>query len=144
MTATPVIKEETRIERQVPEIGYLDPQVFDDLGIVQTVVTGNTIYVSGIAPLTGDSDEMTLVGTGFDDQLAFTLSVLEKSLESVGANRCDVVAWTIYTTDMAALVASAPALREWAGLHRPTSTWVQVAGLIHPEQLLELTAIAVR
>lgn len=132
------------IERNVPDIGYLDREVFTDLGIVQTAVVRDTVYVSGIAPLTGGAQEMKLVGATFGEQLAYTLEVLDRSLQSVGANRCDLVAWTIYTTDMEALAASAPMLKQWVGVHPPTSTWVTVAGLIHPEQLLELTAIAVR
>lgn len=133
-----------RIQRGVPDIGYLDRQLFDDLGIVQTAVVHDTVYVSGIAPLTGGAQGMDIVGATFAEQLAYTLEVLDRSLQSVGAGRCDLVAWTIYTTDMQALADSAPALKQWVGLHPPTSTWVTVAGLIHPAQLLELTAIAVR
>lgn len=133
------------ILRSVPEgIGYIDAQLFDDLGFVQTVVAGGTIYVSGIAPLTGGSAGLEPVGSTFAAQLDYTLEVLDKSLQAVGANRCDLVAWTIYTTDMAELVAAAPILKDWVGAHRPTSTWVTVAGLIHPLQKLELTATAVR
>ncbi|ANE78842.1 hypothetical protein A7U43_05400 [Mycobacterium adipatum] len=130
------------IQRGVPDIGYLDPGVFDDLGIVQTAVVRDTVYVSGIAPLTGGAQGMDIVGVTFAEQLAYTLEVLDRSLQSVGAGRCDLVAWTIYTTDMQALADSAAALKQWVGPHPPTSTWVTVAGLIHPAQLLELTAIA--
>ncbi|MEH3130759.1 MAG: RidA family protein [Mycolicibacterium neoaurum] len=132
------------IERQVPDIGYLDGQVFDDLGIVQTAVARDTVYVSGIAPLTGGADGLYIVGVSFEEQLAYTLEVLDRSLAACGADRAGLVAWTVYTTDMHALTAAAPTLRAWVGEHPPTSTWVTVAGLIHPQQLLELTAIAVR
>lgn len=132
-----------RIERATPEIGYVDPAVFEQIGIVQTVVAGDTVYVSGIAPLTG-GPELELVGATFAEQLGYVLEVLDRSLQSVGANRCDLVAWTVYTTDMAALTACAPMLKDWVGVHPPTSTWVTVSGFIHPAQQLELTAIAVR
>ncbi|AQA06247.1 hypothetical protein BVC93_08800 [Mycobacterium sp. MS1601] len=132
------------MERTTPDIDYIDSALFEAIGIVQVAVAGNTIYVSGIAPLTGGSDELRPVGTTFDEQLAYVLEILDRSLHSVGANRCDLVAWTIYTTDMDALSASAPRLREWVGIHPPTSTWLTVSGFIHPEQQLELTAIAVR
>ncbi|QZY45761.1 RidA family protein [Mycolicibacterium austroafricanum] len=131
------------IDRGIPDIGYVDKEVFEDIGIVQTAVAGDTVYVSGIAPLTGGA-ELSLVATTFEDQLRFVLEVLDRSLQSVGANRCDLVAWTVYTTDMAALTACAPLLKDWVGVHPPTSTWVTVSGFIHPEQQLELTAIAVR
>ena len=134
----------THIERYVPDIGYLDAEVFDELGIVQTAVVRDTVYISGIAPLTGGLAGMDIVGATFDEQLAYTLDILDRSLSASGADRSGIVAWTIYTTDMAGLTAAAPALRQWVGDHRPTSTWVTVAGLIHPDQLLELTAVAVR
>jgi enamine deaminase RidA (YjgF/YER057c/UK114 family) len=132
------------IRRSVPaDIGYFDPQVFEDLGIVQTVVARGTIYVSGIAPLTVGESGLEPVASSFDEQLDFTLEVLERSLQAVGGQRSGLVAWTIYTTDMAGLAAAAPILKAWVGAHRPTSTWVTVAGLIHPQQKLELTATAV-
>lgn len=135
--------ESTRIERSVPDIGYIDENVFVDLGFVQTVTAGNTIYVSGIAPLTVGSTGLDIVGASFAEQLEYTLEMLDRTLQAAGANRCDLVAWTVYTTDMAALAASAPTFKQWVGHHPPTSTWVGAASLIHPEQLVELTAIAV-
>ncbi len=131
------------ITRSVPDIDYLSPQLFDDLGIVQTVVANGTVYVSGIAPLTDTSGEVDVVSTVFTDQLAYVLQVLERSLRAAGAGREGLVAWTIYTTDMAALAACTPMLREWVGQHRPTSTWIGCASFIHPQQRLELTATAV-
>ncbi|MGW0159967.1 RidA family protein [Mycobacterium sp. NPDC003323] len=132
------------IERTIPDIGYLDRQVFEDLGIVQTAVVRDTVYVSGIAPLRGGAQDMELVGATFAEQLSFILDVLDRSLAAAGVSRSRLVAWTIYTTDMDALNANASILREWVGDSPPTSTWVTVAGLIHPRQLLELTAVAVR
>ncbi len=141
---TTVHHDTSGIQRGIPDIGYLDRQLFEDLGIVQTAVAGGTIYISGIAPLTGGVSGLDIVGETFETQLRFTLDVLERSLQSVGAGRAHLVAWTIYTTDIAALTACAPLLKEWVGMHPPTSTWVTVAGLIHPQQQLELTAIAAR
>lgn len=111
----------------VPEIGYIDGSVFADLGFVQTVTAGNTIYVSGIAPLTVGPVGLDIVGASFAEQLDYTLEMLDRTLQAAGANRCDLVAWTLYTTDMtdmAALAASAPTFKKWVGEHPPTSTWV--------------------
>lgn len=129
------------ITRSVPDIGYLKPQLFDDLGIVQTVVAGDTVYVSGIAPLTPDLD---VVSDDLAEQLAFVLDVLDRSLASAGTDRTRLVAWTVYATDLTALSACLPIFREWVGEHRPTSTWILCSGFIHPRQLVELTATAVR
>ena len=131
------------ITRSVPDIGYLRPQLFDDLGIVQTVVANGTVYVSGIAPLTDATGDIDVVSADFADQLTYVLDVLERSLLAAGTGREGLVAWTIYTTDMPALAACTPMLKEWVGEHRPTSTWIGCANFIHPQQRLELTATAV-
>ena len=131
----------TEIIRSVPDIGYLTPELFDDLGIVQTVVADGTVYVSGIAPLT---PELEVVSEDLAEQLAFVLEVLDRSLRSAGTDRTRLVAWTVYATDLTALSACLPMLRDWVGEHRPTSTWIGCSGFIHPRQLVELTAIAVR
>lgn len=130
----------TDIVRSVPQIGYLTPQLFDDLGIAQTVVANRTVYVSGIAPLTS---ELEVVSEDLAEQLAFVLDVLDRSLRSAGTDRTRLVAWTVYATDLSALSACLPLLRDWVGEHRPTSTWIGCSGFIHPRQLLELTATAV-
>jgi len=54
------------IARSVPDIDYLSPKLFDDLGIVQTVVANDTVYVSGIAPLTDASGELDSWSDVFD------------------------------------------------------------------------------
>lgn len=131
----------TEIIRSVPDIGYLTPELFDELGIVQTVVADGTVYVSGIAPLT---PELEVVSEDLAEQLAFVLEVLDRSLRSAGTDRTRLVAWTVYATDLTALSACLPMLRDWVGEHRPTSTWIGCSGFIHPRQLVELTAIAVR
>lgn len=128
------------IVRSVPDIDYLTPQLFHDLGISQTVVANGTVYVSGIAPLTADLD---VVSDDLTEQLRFVLDVLDRSLLSAGTDRTRLVAWTIYATDLTALSGRLRLLREWVGEHRPTSTWIGCAGFIHPKQLLELTATAV-
>ncbi len=132
------------VHRSIPDIGYLSAQLFDDLGIVQTVLAGDTVYVSGIAPLTDAGGEVDVVSTDLAEQLTYVLEVLDRSLTAAGTDRSGLVAWTVYTTDMPGLAQCVPMLRDWAGEHRPTSTWIGCASFIHPQQLLELTATAVR
>lgn len=127
------------IIRSAPDIGYLTPELFAELGISQTVTAGDTVYVSGIAPLTSELDVVCDDLTG---QLTFVLDVLDRSLAAAGTDRTRLVAWTIYATDLPALSGCLPLLRAWVGEHRPTSTWIGCAGFIHPRQQLELTATA--
>lgn len=123
--------------------GYLDPRLFEQLGIVQTVSAAGTVYVSGIAPLRGGTDGVEPVADTMAGQLRFVLDVLDSSLSAAGTSRAGLVAWTIYTTDIAALAGANDIIRRWAGADRPTSTWIGVSGFIHPAQLIELTATAV-
>jgi len=132
------------ITRANPDVGYLDPAAFETLGFSQVVRAGDTVYMSGIAPFTGGPPEFTVVGTGnMDEQVAFVLDVLERCLDSERMTLDNLVAVTVYATDMPALMEAAPALSKRFSAAPPTSTWVGTTGLAHPDQLVEITAIAV-
>jgi enamine deaminase RidA (YjgF/YER057c/UK114 family) len=133
------------ITRTNPDIGYLDQDVFETLGFTQVIRADGTVYLSGIAPLTGKVDGLEIVGAGdMADQISFVLDILERCLTSEGLGFEQLVAVTVYVTDIEALAAQGSLLQKRFGSYTPTSTWVEVRKLIHPEQLIELTAIAVR
>lgn len=136
----------TEISRLNPDIDYVDHQVFDDLGFVSTIVAGDTVYFSGIAPLRGTRpDALEVVGVGsIAEQVTYVLRVLDDSLTALGLNRSNLVNWTIFTTDMAGLSTCIPIFKDWVGTDYPTSMWTGTTALIHPEMKLEMTAIAVR
>lgn len=130
------------ITRSNPEAGYLDGSVFATLGFAQVVRAGGTVYLSGIAPFTGGLP-FTVVGVGsMDEQVSFELDVLERCLDSEGLTLDNLVAVTVYATDMDALAGAAPLLAKRFGAAPPTSTWVGTTGLAHPDQLVEITAVA--
>jgi enamine deaminase RidA (YjgF/YER057c/UK114 family) len=132
------------ITRTNPDVGYLDQEVFEALGFTQVIRADNTVYLSGIAPLTGKPDGLQIVGSGdLAEQVTFVLDVLERCLASEGLTFEHMVAVTVYVTDIDALVAEAPLFTKRYGAHTPTSTWVEIAKLVHPEQQIEITAIAV-
>lgn len=133
------------ITRYTPDIGYLGQDVFDAFAFHQSVRAGDTLYLSGIAPLRGDLTGLELVGEGdIGAQLDFVLDVLDRCLQAEGLDRSNLVAWTFYTTDIHGLCAVIPdRLGPWIGNHRPTSTTLEIQGMIHPAQQLEITAIAV-
>lgn len=133
------------IERSNPDVGYIAPDAFGALGFTQVIRAGDTLYVSGTTPLTGDLHEVKLVGE--DDlraQVVQTLDVLERCLAAHGASFEHWVAQTVYTTDMDALIGCAEIFRERFGPHPPTSTWVEVTRLFHPKQQIEISGIAIR
>lgn len=132
------------IERSNPDVGYVAPEAFEALGFTQVIRAGETLYVSGTTPLTGDLHEINLVGQGdLRAQVAQTLEVLQRCLAAHGASFEHWVAQTVYTTDMDALIPCADVFRQHFGTHTPTSTWVEVTRLFHPEQMIEISGIAV-
>ena len=131
------------ITRNNPDVGYLDESTFALLGFSQVVRADSTVYYSGIAPFTGAPPEFTVIGTGsMEDQVLFCLDVLERCLESEGQSLENMVAVTVYATDVPALMATAEHFAKRFGGAPPSSTWVGVTELAHPDQLVEITAIA--
>lgn len=132
------------ITRANPDVGYFDESVFEAFTFSQVVRAGNTIYLSGIAPLIGTAEDMQVVTPGdVAGQAGFVLEILQRCLTSQGAGLEHLVAVTVYATDIDALAAEAALFQKWFGDHPPSSTWVEVRKLIHTDQLLELTATAV-
>ena len=132
------------ITRTNPDVGYLDESVFEAFAFTQVVRADKTIYLSGIAPMTGTADDMQVVGAGdMAAQAIFVLEILQRLLESEGAGFEHLVSVTVYATDIEALDKAAGLFQKCFGAHPPSSTWVEISKLIHPDQLIELTAIAV-
>lgn len=128
-----------------PEVGYLDQTAFKKLGFTQNIWAGDTLYLSGIAPFTGGDPEFVVEGIGsMKEQAAFILDILLKLLEAEGLTYSNLVALTVYVTSSEEFFAVAPLLVEAFGDRAPTQTLVGVSELAHPEQRIEITAIAVR
>lgn len=136
----------SEIQRNNPKIDYVGHDVFAELGFTHAVSAGDTVYISGIAPLKGDTvEQLEVVGTGsMPQQVSYVLRVLDESLTALELDRTNVVSWTVFTTDMPGLAQCAGLFKEWAGDYPPASMWSGVTALILPEMKLELTAIAVR
>ncbi|MFI9804728.1 RidA family protein [Streptomyces sp. NPDC052301] len=103
---------------------------------------GRIVAVSGQLPLDEDGE---LVGEG--DPAAQARQVFEnlrRCLAAAGAGFEDVVKLTYFVTDMAHM----PAIRAARTVHipddrLPASSAVQVSGLVAPEFLMEIEALAV-
>jgi len=131
------------ITRNNPDVGYMDESTFALLGFSQVVRADSTVYYSGIAPFTGAPPEFTVIGTGsMEDQVLFCLDILERCLESENQSLDNLVAVTVYATEMPAMMATAEIFAKRFGAAPPSSTWVGVTELAHPDQLVEITATA--
>ena len=132
------------IERSNPAVGYLADEVFKANAFTQTIKAGNTLYLSGIAPLKGDLKNLELVGEGnMRAQIEFILAVLKSCLAAEGATFRNWVAQTVYVTSVAECIKAAEVFKQAFGEHTPTSTLVEVKGLFHPQQMIEINGIAV-
>ena len=102
---------------------------------------GTTIYISGQIAFDKDGK---VVGVGdFRAQTVQVFENLKAALASCGATFADVVKVTTFVTDM----KNAPTLREvragYFGTNPPAGTLVQVSGLVIPELMIEIEAVAV-
>lgn len=132
------------IERSNPDVGYIAEDVFKTFGFTQTIKAGNTLYLSGIAPLKGGLESLELVGDGdMRAQVEWCLEVLKRCLAAQGATFRNLVAQTVYTTNIADLVNVADSFPRFFGADYPTSTVVEIKALLHPQQMVEITGIAV-
>ncbi|MEO7735818.1 MAG: Rid family hydrolase [Kofleriaceae bacterium] len=132
------------IKRSNPELGYLTEDLYQTLSFTQMIRAGNTLYLSGCAPFTSSSGSVQLVGEGNPRaQLERVLELISRCLAAEGASFRNWVAQTVYTTSIAELEPVADTFRRFMGDHTPTSTWVEVKGLFHPKQVVEINGIAV-
>ena len=132
------------ITRTNPDVGYVDESTFASLGFSQVVRANDTVYYSGIAPFIGAPPEFNVIGTGsMEQQVLFVMDILERCLESESQTLENLVAVTVYATDVPALMATAEIFAKKFGVAPPVSTWLGVTALAHPDQLVELTATAV-
>jgi reactive intermediate/imine deaminase len=110
--------------------------------IVEVTGPNRTIYISGQIAFDKDG---RIVGAPGDmkAQAEQVFKNLEAALTAAGAKFSDVVKMNSYITDMSKIQA----VRDVRALYfkdvSPASTFVQVAGLVRPELLLEVEVIAV-
>ena len=122
------------------------PELFDARrsGFAQVVVAQGqrTVYLSGQVAW---GPERTIVGD-FPAQVDEAFKNVERAMQAAGGSLADVVSLRIYIVQvhMAANAAVRDALLKYfPGDHPPASTWIGVAGLAHPDFLVEIEAIAV-
>lgn len=102
---------------------------------------GRLVFCSGAVAFGPDGE---VVGEG--DIVAQTRQVMENlrmALEAAGATFADVVKITNYVVDVTEYPKIAPVREEYLTEPYPASTMVEVKGLMIPELLIEIEAVAV-
>ena len=107
----------------------------------QGIRVDNTIYVAGQLPV---DDEFKIVAEG--DVAGQTRKVFDNMTEvlaEAGATLQDVVQVEIYVKNINVVSTIGPIRREYFSPNKPIATLVQISELVHPDALIEVSAIAV-
>lgn len=112
-----------------------------DVGYCRALRTGDRIFVSGTAPVTGEGSVFA-PGDAFA-QARRCLEIVATALADLDAGLADVVRTRMFVTDIERWAEFGRAHREAFAGHPPATTMVEVARLIHPEMLIEIEAEAV-
>lgn len=113
----------------------------DVVGYSRAVRVGDTIYVSGTAPMTADG---TVAAPGdVYGQTRRCLEIIVTALGEAGARPEHVVRTRIYVRDVARWPDVGRAHLEVFGHARPATTMVEVSGFVDPDILVEIEAVAV-
>jgi enamine deaminase RidA (YjgF/YER057c/UK114 family) len=108
------------------------------IGFSRAVRSGNTIAVSGTAPIAPGG------GTAYPGDLyrqtRTCIEIIKAAVEAAGGRLEDVVRTRIMLTDIEQWQEAARAHGEFFGDIRPASTLVEVSRFIDPEWLVEMEA----
>jgi enamine deaminase RidA (YjgF/YER057c/UK114 family) len=108
---------------------------------VVSIPPGRLVWTSGQVPI---DTERTVVGAGdWERQTRAVFENLERALRAAGASWPDVVKLTLFVVDVTALETIRAVRDEFVDTaNPPTSSLVKVAGLFHPDVLIEVEAVA--
>ena len=109
--------------------------------VVSLPATGRLVWTAGQVPVAADG---TVAPAGdWEAQTRLTFENVGHALAAGGASWGDVVKLTFYVVDLAGLPTIRAVRDEFIDVQRPpTSSLVQVAGLVLPQLLLEVEAVA--
>lgn len=119
------------------------PGVIEPFGIFSNAAWQGDGAVLQIAGQVAWDADGKVVGQG--DIAAQTEQVLENVkaiVESAGGGMADIVSVIVYVTDMAGLDRIHAVRARYFEKPYPASTLVQVTGLVHPDLLIEISAVA--
>ena len=126
----------------MPKLEVVDPWNFTKRYTFSPAVKkGNLLFISG---MTATDNKGNVVGVG--DIVAQTRYIFEKMkelLEVAGSSFDDIVKTVDYITTMEGYKGTADVRREYFKNGFPAATGIVVKGLVRPDALIEIDAIAV-
>ena len=114
--------------------------VYEAFKFSQAVVAGDQVQVSGQV---GVRLEDMHISDDIRDQARQAFSNLEGVLKEAGSSMPNIMALTMYYTDIADVSAVSEVISEVFGDRYPAQTAVQVVSLVMPQLRLEIQAAAV-
>jgi enamine deaminase RidA (YjgF/YER057c/UK114 family) len=106
---------------------------------VVSIPSGRLVWTSGQVAMDANRE----VPDGWEAQTRLAFANVERALDAAGAGWPDVVKLTIYAVDVSELATIRAVRDEFVDTTRPpTSSLVQVAGLVGPDWLIEVEAVA--
>lgn len=109
--------------------------------LVNIAQPGRMVFIAG---QTASDPQGNVVGVGdVRAQTRYIIEKIKRAVEAAGGTINDVVAMSVFTTDVRYHRDINEVRREVLGSNFPTSTMVQVVALARPELLLEINATAV-
>jgi enamine deaminase RidA (YjgF/YER057c/UK114 family) len=113
----------------------------ESVGYSRAVRVGDMVYVSGTVAI---DDEGGIASPGDPyGQARRCLEIIVDALAQAGASPSDVVRTRMFVTDAEDWVEVGRAHGEVFGETRPATTLVAVAGLVDPDALVEIEAVAI-
>ena len=109
--------------------------------VVEVTGPGKTVYIAG--QIAFDKDGKVVGAGDMKAQAEQVFKNLEVALAAAGAKFSDVVKMNSYITDMSKVQAVRDVRARYFSDTAPAGTFVQVAGLVRPELLLEVEVVAV-
>ena len=111
----------------------------DIVGYSRAVKIGNTIEISGTAPVKNGEVQ----GETAYEQTIVCLEIIKNVLEEAGATLDDIVRTRIFVTDISQWEEFGRAHGEYFGQIKPATSMVEVSQLIDPKMLVEIEATAI-
>lgn len=112
----------------------------ESFGYCRALRIGDIIYVSGTTAR-GAQGEVVGKGDAYAQSVR-CLEIISTALSELGADMSCVVRTGIYVTDISGRAEVARAHAAVFGESPPTSTFVEVSALAHPDMLVEIEATA--
>jgi enamine deaminase RidA (YjgF/YER057c/UK114 family) len=99
-----------------------------------------SLFVAGQTGMRADGS----TPAGFEEQCEVVWQNIRAIVEDAGMKLTDIARLTVLLTDRANLPKFAEVRKRYLGDHKPAATGFVVAGLVRPEWLIEVDAIALR